>query len=111
MTTRLAKHRHSVDGGYARGEETRARIIAAAMELFGERGYEGASTRDIAASAGVNAPALQYYFDNKEGVYLAWAEQIVARVWEHLSEEVNSAERALASDADDDALIEAFCAI
>jgi len=35
------------------------------MRLFGEKGYEGASTRDIAAAAGVNAPALQYYFDNK----------------------------------------------
>jgi AcrR family transcriptional regulator len=111
MTTRLAKHRHSVDGGYARGEETRARIVAAAMALFGERGYEGASTRDIAASAGVNAPALQYYFDNKEGVYLACAEHIVSRVWEHLSEVVERAERTLADDADDDALIEVFCDI
>ena len=109
--TRLARHRHSVDGGYPRGEETRARIIAAAMRLFGERGYEGASTREIAASAGVNAPALQYYFDNKEGVYLACAEHIVSRVWEHMSEVVERAERTLADDADDDALIEAFCAI
>jgi AcrR family transcriptional regulator len=66
--TILAKHRHSVTGGYTRGEETRARIIAAAMRLFGEKGYEAASTRDIAAAAGVNAPALQYYFDKKEGV-------------------------------------------
>jgi TetR/AcrR family transcriptional regulator, regulator of cefoperazone and chloramphenicol sensitivity len=111
MTTRLAKHRHSVEGGYPRGEETRARIIRAAMMLFGERGYEGASTRDIAASAGVNAPALQYYFDNKEGVYLACAEYIVSRFWEHLSEVVDHAQRTLAGDADDDALIEAFCAL
>jgi AcrR family transcriptional regulator len=109
--TRLAKHRHSAEGGYPRGEETRARIIAAAVKLFGERGYEGASTRDIAASAGVNAPALQYYFDNKEGVYLACAEHIVARVWEHLSEVVDRAQRALADDADDNELIEMFCAI
>lgn len=111
MTTRLAKHRHSVEGGYPRGEETRARIIRAAMMLFGERGYEGASTRDIAASAGVNAPALQYYFDSKEGVYLACAEYIVSRVWEHLSEVIERAQRTLAGEPDDDALIEAFCAI
>jgi TetR/AcrR family transcriptional regulator, regulator of cefoperazone and chloramphenicol sensitivity len=107
----IAKHRHAVDGGYPRGEETRARIIAAAMTLFGERGFEGASTRDIAASAGVNAPALQYYFDNKEGVYLACAEHIASRVWEYMSEVVARAERVLADDADEAALIEAFCAI
>jgi AcrR family transcriptional regulator len=81
------------------------------MQLFGERGFEGASTRDIAASAGVNAPALQYYFDNKEGVYLACAERIVSRVWEHMSEVVERAERSLAEDPDESALIEMFCAI
>jgi TetR/AcrR family transcriptional regulator, regulator of cefoperazone and chloramphenicol sensitivity len=78
---RIAKHRHAAEGGYQRGEETRARIVTAALKLFGERGFEGASTRDIATSAGVNAPALQYYFDNKEGVYLACIDHIVSRVW------------------------------
>jgi AcrR family transcriptional regulator len=43
------------------------------------------STRDIAATAGVNAPALQYYFDNKEGVYFACVEHIAARAREHMS--------------------------
>lgn len=68
--------RHSSAGGYARGDETRQRIIDAAVALFGEHGYAGASTRDIAAAAGVNAPALQYYFENKEGVYRACAQFI-----------------------------------
>jgi AcrR family transcriptional regulator len=105
------RHRHAVDGGYQRGEETRARIVAAALALFGDRGFEGASTRDIAERAGVNAPAIGYYFDNKEGVYLACVEHIVSRVWEQISEPVEAAESALAANADDDALIEAFCAI
>jgi AcrR family transcriptional regulator len=77
MTDRTPRPaRHRTDAGYARGEETRRRIIEVALRLFGERGYEGASTRDIAAAAGVNAPALQYYFDSKEGVYRACAEYI-----------------------------------
>jgi TetR/AcrR family transcriptional regulator, regulator of cefoperazone and chloramphenicol sensitivity len=108
MTT-IVKHRHSSTGGYPRGEETRARIIAAAMRLFGEKGYEGASTRDIAAAAGVNAPALQYYFDNKEGVLRACVEFIADRAWESLSEGVVEAERLIAEGADDEALIEAYC--
>jgi TetR/AcrR family transcriptional regulator, regulator of cefoperazone and chloramphenicol sensitivity len=107
----VAKHRHVVNGGYQRGEETRARIIGAAIKLFGERGFESASTRDIAAAAGVNTPALQYYFDNKEGVYLACAEYIAARVWEHISEPVERAQQLLEQHADDSALIDAYCAI
>src|ERR1700761_648399 len=107
MTTSVAKHRHSVRGGYHRGEETRARIITAAMKLFGAKGYEGASTRDIAAAAGVNAPALQYYFDNKEGVFRACIEYIAGRAWESLSEGVVEAERLIAEGADDETLIEA----
>jgi AcrR family transcriptional regulator len=107
----VAKHRHSMTGGYTRGEETRARIVAAAMRLFGEKGYEGASTRDIAAAAGVNAPALQYYFDNKEGVFRACIETIAERAWESLSGVVVEAERLIAEEADDDALIEAYCDI
>ena len=87
------------------------RIICAALKLFGERGFEAASTRDIATSASVNAPALQYYFDNKEGVYLACVEHIASRVWECLSESIARAESTIARNADDDELIEAFCTI
>src|ERR1700747_3366521 len=108
---RAVKHRHTAEGGYARGEETRARIVAAALKMFGERGFEAASTRDIATAAGVNAPALQYYFDNKEGVFVACVEHIVKGVWEYLSQVVERAERAVAAEAADDELIEAFCAI
>ena len=107
----VAKHRHAVDTGYARGEETRARIVNAALQLFGQLGFEVASTRDIAALAGVNAPALQYYFDSKEGLFVACVEHIVKRVWVYMSEVINRAERALAARADDDELIECFCEI
>ena len=111
MTRRPAKHRHPSESGYARGEETRTRIVLTALRLFGEHGFDGASTRDIATAAGVNAPALQYYFDSKEGLYIACVEHIVDRVWEHLGEVVAKAEKALQSNADDDALIDVFCAI
>jgi AcrR family transcriptional regulator len=85
--------RHRADGGYARGEETRRRIIEVALRLFGERGYEGASTREIAAAAGVNAPALQYYFDNKEGVYRACAQYIADASEAHFAPVVERIQR------------------
>ncbi len=62
-------------GYYQRGEETRGRILEAALELFAASGFEGASTRTIAERAGVNLPAIQYYFGSKEGLYRAVVEQ------------------------------------
>lgn len=41
--------------------ETRAEILSAARRLFGEKGYDGATIRGIAATAGVN-PALVHHF-------------------------------------------------
>ncbi len=67
-------------GGYARGEEVRARIVVAALARFAADGYERASTRRIAEDAGVNPPALQYYFAGKEGLHQACAEALAAEV-------------------------------
>ena len=74
------KRRHPEDGGYPRGEETRARIVTTALRVFGEEGFTKASTRQIAADAGVNPPALQYYFGSKEGLHRACAQFIIDRV-------------------------------
>lgn len=52
-----------------RGSETRERIIAAAREVFGEVGYEGATTGEIARRASVTRPALRCYFPSKRAVY------------------------------------------
>ncbi|MGY2290942.1 CerR family C-terminal domain-containing protein [Pseudomonas sp. SDO528_S397] len=108
----MARHKPAAEGGYQRGEETRARIVEAAIAVFGERGYEGASTRDIATAAGVNAPAIQYYFDGKEGVYLACVEHLIALLWLKMGASVEAAERALAdANSSDQALIEASLGI
>ena len=89
--------RHPSDGGYARGEETRARIIATALRVFGEQGYLQASTRGIAADASVNPPALQYYFGSKEGLHRACAQHIIDRVSRILTPALGEAREALAA--------------
>jgi AcrR family transcriptional regulator len=103
--------RRPPEGGYARGDETRQRIIEAAVELFGEHGFEGASTRDIAARAGVNAPALQYYFENKEGVYRACVEALADDAWKTFGPAIADAQEALRENAGTAALIEAYIRI
>jgi AcrR family transcriptional regulator len=77
--------RRPKQGGYARGDETRAQIINVALQAFGERGFDQASTRDIAAQAGVTPPALQYYFDSKEGLHRACAQYIIDRAQVRIS--------------------------
>src|ERR1700722_4589274 len=67
-------------GSQQRGEDTRRRILETAFELFASDGFEGASTRTLAERAGVNLPAIQYYFGSKEGLYSAVVELITEQI-------------------------------
>ncbi|MCA9615019.1 MAG: TetR/AcrR family transcriptional regulator [Sandaracinus sp.] len=49
----------------------RDRILAAATRLFGERGYDSTSVREVAEAAGCTKPALYYHFGSKEALFLA----------------------------------------
>jgi TetR/AcrR family transcriptional regulator, regulator of cefoperazone and chloramphenicol sensitivity len=94
---RAKRPRHrSRKGGYACGDETREKIILAALDIFGARGFDGASTRMVAKKAGVNLPALQYYFNGKQGVYLACADYIAGRVEQRLGPVVDRIAREIA---------------
>lgn len=56
-------------GRRAAGEDTRAALIAAAREVFVEKGYDGATVRAIAAKAGVDAAMVNHWFGGKEGLF------------------------------------------
>lgn len=103
--------RRKTESGYPRGEETRARIIRAALALFGERGFDGVSTRDIAAQAGVPAPSLQYYFENKEGLYAACIEDIQQAANVAVGPALEAVEALLRDEASAGAVIDAYCSI
>lgn len=47
-------------------DDTRSRILAAARELFAERGYAGTSLADIAAAVGLTKTAVAYHFHPKD---------------------------------------------
>ncbi|WP_416444816.1 TetR family transcriptional regulator [Leucobacter sp. HNU] len=51
------------------GSDSRKRILAAALEEFGERGYEGATIRSIAARAGVDSALVHHYFGTKADLF------------------------------------------
>lgn len=56
------------------GEDTRHRILQAALRLFGQRGYAGTTTRALAAEAGVNEVTLFRHFGSKKNLLLAAVE-------------------------------------
>lgn len=49
----------------------RERILAAAVEVFGDRGVTGATTKEIARTAGVSEGSLYNHFANKQDLYAA----------------------------------------
>src|SRR5712692_338186 len=59
----------------SKSDQTRARIVAAALELFRNHGFEATTMREIAQSAGVATGAAYYYFDSKDAIVLAFYDQ------------------------------------
>ncbi len=56
--------------------EKRRQITTAAIQVFAEKGYRQANTRDIAAKAGISKGLLFYYFKNKKSLYLYLADHL-----------------------------------
>lgn len=67
------------------GNPTRVALIQAALHLFGRKGYDAASTREIAARAGANIAAIAYHFGGKEGLRLACVEAVSAQMGQVLA--------------------------
>ncbi|MGA3372902.1 MAG: TetR/AcrR family transcriptional regulator [Terracidiphilus sp.] len=59
-----------------RADQTRGRILDAAVRQFSESGLAGARTEQIAEEAGVNKALLYYYFKSKEDLYAAALESV-----------------------------------
>lgn len=105
-------HRRPRPGVYARGEDTRRRILEAALEMFATLGYEGASTRLLAERAGVNLPAIQYYFGSKEGLYRAVIGDIINHTEAHMAPLARRMQDMLADPAiSRDELLELLCQV
>jgi AcrR family transcriptional regulator len=58
----------------AKAEETRLRILRAAIELFRRQGFDQTTMREIAGEAGVAIGAAYYYFASKEAMVMGFYE-------------------------------------
>lgn len=72
----------------AKSDETRARILTAAVELFRRQGFDKTTMREIAQEAGVATGAAYYYFDSKDAIVLEFYAQAQREMEPRLEEEV-----------------------
>jgi Transcriptional regulator len=63
-----------------RSEETRARILDAAIRRFAIAGYEAASVDDICTEAGVSKGAFYHHFPTKQAIFLALMQAWLAKI-------------------------------
>jgi AcrR family transcriptional regulator len=68
------------DKRVAQGDATRAALVVAARELFGEKGFADTGTDEIVMRAGVTKGALYHHFEGKEELFKAVFEQVQREV-------------------------------
>ena len=67
----------------------RARIVAAASDLFGAKGFSDVSMADVARAAGVTKAALYYHFTDKSDLYTTVALARIASIHAAMNEAAN----------------------
>ena len=66
MASRSRQKTVPASGAPAPAGDTRERVLTAAMQVFAEHGFDGATLREITALAGANIAAVNYYFRSKD---------------------------------------------
>jgi TetR/AcrR family transcriptional regulator len=74
--------------------EAKERIVEAAVEAFAEKGFEAASTRDIAQRAGTDQGLVTYHFPNKDLLWRAAADRLFGILGNRLGDRVSSLSQA-----------------
>lgn len=71
-------------------EGAKERLMAAAIDLFCEKGYHATSVREIVERAGVTKPVLYYYFKNKDGLFASLITETMDKFRSDLSEALDA---------------------
>lgn len=67
----MAGVRRKTSRTHARGEESRQRILYAALEIAVRRGYDGTTIGAVSAATGLPASSLYWHFENKDQLLAA----------------------------------------
>jgi len=63
--------------------DTKERILAAALEMFSQNGYAGTNIRELSASLGLVKSGVYKHFESKEAIWNALLDQMIAYYGEH----------------------------
>ena len=80
-------------------ESTKERILEHALFLFANKGFDGASTREIAIAANANHALIKYHFGNKESLWQAAVDLLFQRQEAYLAEFNQPATQQLDAEA------------
>src|SRR5919108_6088835 len=73
----------------SRFDRNLARILEHATDVFCERGYEGASMRDLSRASGMSLAGLYYYFESKERLLYLIQKHTFTTIVERLRERLS----------------------
>ena len=69
--------------------DTKERILAAALEMFSQKGYAGTNIRELTASLGLVKSGVYKHFESKEAIWNAVLDQMIAYYGEHFGSAEN----------------------
>ncbi len=75
-------------------EDARKKIVRAAGEVFADKGYRGATVREICRKADVGVGAINYHFGDKEHLFAAVFEDVFSKAFEKFPADWQLAEGA-----------------
>src|SRR5438067_9647036 len=91
-TSRITVPRPPSLTGKSRFDRRLSSILAHATNVFYEKGYAGASMRDLSRSSGMSLAGLYYYFESKEKLLYLIQKHTFTTIVEHLHERLSQAE-------------------
>ncbi len=74
---------------YNNDNETKKRILSAAVKIFAQKGYDGAGIREICRDAKINISMISYYFGGKQELYEAIIADVIAAQLEYLDGKID----------------------
>lgn len=74
LNNSIPSKNHEIVRFKAQSTHPRERILSTALQVFAERGFDGATTVEIARRAQVSQPLIHYHFDSKEELWRAAVE-------------------------------------
>jgi AcrR family transcriptional regulator len=81
-----SRRKSATPGHYAKGLLKREAILDAALPVFGQAGFHGASLREIARQCGVSHQSLMHYFPTKDELLLAVVRRRDERLRRHFDD-------------------------